>query len=82
MLLKMYYRGLVTLYEFKFREIISKELHLFRGYVGPTMRPKNKSCFSQIYSYYFIRTIAQVLKSDINLTYTVAMVTNMAAKIG
>ena len=33
-------------------------------------------------SFSFIRTIAQVLKSDINLTFTVAIVTNMAAKIG
>ena len=29
-----------------------------------------------------IRTMAQVYKSDISLTFTVAMVTKMAAKIG
>ena len=33
-----------------------------------------KRCFSPI-SYWFIRTIAQVLKSGINLTFTVAIVT-------
>ena len=43
---------------------------------------KNKSCSSQVSCYKFIRTKAKVLKSSINLTITVAMVTKMAAKIG
>ena len=47
----------------------------------PPMRSKAKSCSSQVSSYYFIRTIAKVLKSGIDSTFTVAMVTNMATKI-
>ena len=31
-----------------------------RGYFGPPMRPKNENYFSQVSSFYFIRTIAQV----------------------
>ena len=46
------------------------------------MRPKNENCFSQVSSYKFIRTIAQVLKSGLDSIFTVAMVTKMAAKIG
>ena len=38
------------------------------------MRPKNEIHFSPN-SYYFIRTMAKVYKSDISLTFTVAMVT-------
>ena len=38
--------------------------------------------FSPNSSYKFIRTMAQVYKSDNSLTFTVAMVTKMAAKIG
>ena len=53
-----------------------------RGYFGPPMRPKNEICFSPNSSYWFIRTITQVYKSDISLTFTVAMVTKMAAKTG
>ena len=41
-----------------------------------------KNCFSPICSYGFIRKITKVLKSLINLTFTVAMVTKMAAEIG
>ena len=60
----------------------SKELRAFRGYFGPPMRPKNEICFSPNSYYYLIRTIAQVFKSDISLTITIAMVTKMAANIG
>ena len=31
-----------------------------RGYFGPPLRPKYENCFSQVSSYKFIRTIAQV----------------------
>ena len=41
-----------------------------------------ESCSLQVSSYKFIRTIAKVLKYGIDLTFTVAMVTKMAAKIG
>ena len=53
-----------------------------RGYFGPPMRPKHEIHFSPNSSYKFIRTMVQVNKSDISLTFTVAMVTKMAAKIG
>ena len=46
------------------------------------MRQKNEIRFSSNSSYWFIRTMAQVYKSDISFTFTVAMVTKMAAKIG
>ena len=46
------------------------------------MRPKNEIHFSPNSSYKFIRTMTQVYKSDISLTFTIAMVTKMAAKIG
>ena len=46
------------------------------------MSPKNKGCFSPISTYWFIRTIAQVQKSGIHLTFTVDMVPKLAAKIG
>ena len=59
-----------------------KELRALRGIFGPPMRPKNEIRFSSNSSYKFIRTMAQVYKSDISLTFTVAMVTKMAAKIG
>ena len=39
------------------------------------MRPKIEIHFSPNSSYQFIRTMAQVYKSDISLTFTVAMVT-------
>ena len=53
-----------------------------RGYFGPPMRSKNKSCSSQVSSYLFIRTIIKVLSSGIDSTFTVAMVTKMAVKLG
>ena len=46
------------------------------------MRPKKENCFSPNSSYYFNRTMVQVYKYGINLTLTVAMVTNIHAKIG
>ena len=46
------------------------------------MRPKTEIRFSLNSSYWFIRTMTQVYKSDISLTFTVAMVTEMAAKTG
>ena len=46
------------------------------------MRPKNVIRFSPNSSYWFIRTMTQVYKSDISLTFTVAMVAKMAAKTG
>ena len=48
----------------------------------PPMRPKNEISFSQNSSYWFIRTMTQVYKSEISLTFTVAMVTKMASKTG
>ena len=48
----------------------------------PPMRSKNEIRFSPNSSYWFIRTMTQVYKSDISLTFTVAMVTKMAAKTG
>ena len=45
----------------------------------PPMRQKMKFTFHQIL---FIRIMAKVYKSDISLTFTVAMVTKLAAKIG
>ena len=45
------------------------------------MRPKNELHLSPNSSYYFIRTMPQVYKSDISLNFNVAMVTKMAAKI-
>ena len=46
------------------------------------MRLKNEILFSSNSSYWFIRTMTKVYKSDISLTFTVAMVTKMAVKIG
>ena len=46
------------------------------------MRPKIEILFSLNSSYWFIRTMTKVYKSDISLTFTVAMVTKMAAKTG
>ena len=60
-----------------------KGVHALRGYFGPPMRQKNEIRFSPNSSYWFIRTMAQVYyKSDISLTFTLAMVTKMAAKTG
>ena len=58
-----------------------KELRALRGFFGPPMRLKYKNCFSPICSFKFIRTIAIVYKSQITLTFTLAMVTKMATKI-
>ena len=43
---------------------------------APLQGQKIKIAFHQILLFYFIRTIAQVLKSGINLTFTDAMVLN------
>ena len=48
-----------------------KELCALRGFFGPP-----------ICSYLLIRTITKVYKSQITLTFTIAMVTKLAAKIG
>ena len=48
----------------------------------PPMRLKYEKCFSPICSYQFIRTIIKVFRSRITFTFTVAMVTKMAAEIG
>ena len=58
-----------------------KELRALTGYFGTPMRPNNEIRFSPNSSYSFMRTLVQVYKSDISLTFTVAMVTEMAAKI-
>ena len=60
----------------------STGLCALRGYFGPPVRPKLKVAFLPVSFYWFIRTIAKVLKSGINLTLTIAIVTKMAAKIG
>ena len=59
-----------------------KGVRALRGYFGPPMRPKNEIRFSLNSPYWLIRTMTQVYKSDISLTFTVAMVTKMAAKTG
>ena len=61
-----------------------KGVRALRGYFAPPpppMRPQNEIRFSPNSSYRFIRTMTQVYKSDISLTFTVAMV-KMAAKTG
>ena len=58
----------------------TKELRALRGYSGPSMRQKNEIRFSPNSSYWFIKTMTRVYKSDISLTFTVAMVTKMAVK--
>ena len=47
-----------------------------RGYFAPPppYEAKNVNCFSRVSSYYFMRTIAQVLKSSDDSIFTVAMV--------
>ena len=57
-----------------------KELRALRGYFGPPLMPKNEIRFSPNAS--IIRTMAQVYKSDISLTFTIARVAKMAVKIG
>ena len=64
------------------RPIELKLVRALRGYFGPPMRPKNENCFSLVSSYYFVRTLAQVLKSGIDSIFTIAKVTKMCAKIG
>ena len=59
-----------------------KGVRALRGCFVPPMRSKNKSGSSQVSSYLFIRTIAKVLKSGIDLSFMVAIVTKMATKIG
>ena len=59
-----------------------KERRALRGYFGPPMMPKNEIPFSPNSSYCLFRTMTQVYKSDISLTFTDAMVTKMAAKTG
>ena len=63
-------------------ECIFKGVRALRGYFGPPMRPKNEIRFSLNSSYWFIRTMTQVYKSDMSLTFTVAMGTKMAVKTG
>ena len=46
------------------------------------MRPNNKTCLSQISTYWLIRLIDFVLNSSIYLTFTVAMIAKMATTIG
>ena len=60
----------------------TKGVCALRGYFGPPMRPKNEISFSPNSSYWFIRTMTQVYKSEISLTFTVAKVTKMATKTG
>ena len=38
----------------------AKWVRALRGYFGPLMSLNNKSCSSQVSSYWFIRTIAKV----------------------
>ena len=38
----------------------SKGVRAIRGYFGPPIRSKNKSCLSQVSSYWFFRTITKV----------------------
>ena len=59
-----------------------KELRALRGYFGPPMRPKYENRFTPNSSYRFIRTMTRMYKSDISLTFTIAMVTKMAVKTG
>ena len=61
-----------------------KELRALRCYFAPPPHEakKNEICFKPNYSYQFISTMAQVFMSDISLTFTVAIVTKMVAKIG
>ena len=42
------------------KSVSAKGGRALRGYFGPPMRPKNENCFSQVSSYWFIRTIAKV----------------------
>ena len=46
------------------------------------MRQKNEIGFSPNSSYSLLETMAEVHKPDISLTFTFAMETKMAAKIG
>ena len=80
------YRPVQTIYSshriyFWFVFPVSSEQH-FKEVRGPLWSPKNESCVSPISSNLLFRRIAQVLKSGIYLTFTVAIVTKMATKIG
>ena len=50
--------------------------------IWPTLEPMTESNLSPISADWFIRRITKVLKSDIYLSFIVAIVTKMAAKIG
>ena len=65
---------------YKNSELREKELRALRGSFVPPRRPKNEIRFSSNSYYWFIRTMNQVYKSDISLTFTFAMVTKMAIK--
>ena len=63
----------------------TKLLSALRGYFAPPpppIRSKHEIRFSPNSSYLFIRTMAQVCKSDISLSFTFAIVTKMDTKIG
>ena len=53
---------------------VTKELRALRSYFGPPMRPKIEIRFPPNSSYELSRTMVQVYKSDVSLTFTVAMV--------
>ena len=57
-----------------------KELCALRGFFGPLWGEKNEIRFSPNFSYWFIRAMTQVYKTDISLTFTVAMVTKWPSK--
>ena len=46
----------------------------------PPYEAENENCFSLVYAYLFVGTIAKVLKSGVGLTLKVAMITKMTAK--
>ena len=53
-----------------------------KGQIWPPLEPKIESCFSPISTNWFIRIMVQVYNSGIYFTFSVAMVTKMADKIG
>ena len=61
---------------------IEQRATCIKGLIWPPMEPKTESCFSPISFDWFIRRITKVLKFGFYLTFTVAMVTKMADKIG
>ena len=48
----------------------------------PPVRQKNEGCFSKVSSCWFVGTVAQVFKSGIGSIFTVAVLTEMAARMG